>query len=158
MITTPFLPVPTVASPGARRSALLLLILALVITGCHRTEIPSDTAAALPTVPVQVQTIVRESRPAIEDVVGTVRPKLSASIEAKISGRLAEMLVVPGQSVTNGQLLVRLDAAEIASRANQANAALKQAEHDWQRISLLLQQQAASHSDYDAADARYRMA
>jgi len=36
---------------------------------------------------------------ASEEIVGTVRPKLSAAIAAKISGTIEQMLAVPGQSV-----------------------------------------------------------
>ena len=93
-----------------------------------------------------------------EDVVGTVRPKLSASIEAKVSGRIEQMLVVAGQTVTNGQLLAGLDAAEIHSRLEQASAALEQAELDRQRVAKLYDQQTATRAELDAVNARYRMA
>lgn len=59
----------------------------------------------MPSASVQIQTVERKLRVATEDVVGTVRPKLSAAIEAKVSGRIEAMLVVPGQTVTNGEPL-----------------------------------------------------
>ena len=139
--------------------ATAFLATALCLSGCgSRTERTGANFPALPAVQVRVQTVARKSRPATEEVVGTVRPKLSASIEAKVSGRVAQMLVAPGQSVTNGQLLIRLDAPEIASRLDQANAALDAAERDWKRVSTLFAQQASARSEYDAADARYRVA
>ena len=53
-----------------------------------------------------------KSRVATEEDVGTVRAKLHAVIEAKVSGKIEQMLVVPGQEVTAGELLVQLDARE----------------------------------------------
>src|SRR5487761_1926703 len=71
-----------------------------LLTGCHK--VPEPARAELPAAAVRVQTVERKSRAATEDVVGTVRPELSAAIEAKVSGRIEQMLVVPGQPVTNG--------------------------------------------------------
>jgi len=140
-------------------AAMTLLASAMCFTGCGAK--PDKSAAnspSLPTAQVRAQTVERKSRAATEEVVGTVRPKLSATIEAKVSGRIDKMLVVPGQAVRAGELLTHLDAAEISSRLDQANAALEQAEQDWKRISTLFGQQASAKSEYDAADARYRVA
>jgi len=140
-------------------AAVTFLALAACFTGCGaKPEKSGDNSSSLPSAQVHAQAVERKSRAATEDVVGTVRPKLSATIEAKVSGRIDKMLVVPGQSVKAGELIARLDAAEIVSRLDQANAALQQAEQDWKRISKLFEQQASSRSEYDAADARYRVA
>lgn len=137
---------------------LLFAALAMCLVGCGKTGAMGGDSPSLRSASVQVQTVASKSRAATEEVVGTVRPKLSASLEAKVSGRVAQMLVVPGQPVTNGELLVHLDAPEIGSRLDQANAALEQAEHDWKRISTLFSQQASTRSEYDAANEHYRVA
>jgi len=90
--------------------------------------------------------------------VGTVRAKLRATVEAKASGRIVEMPVVPGQKVTAGELLARLDAPEIRARLDQAEATLQQAERDAKRMASLFNQQAASRADYETADSRYLVA
>src|ERR1017187_5641916 len=91
---------------------LLLSTLAAVIplfSGCRKAAEQSQTE--LPSATVRVQTVERKLRAATEDVVGTVRPKLSAAIEAKVSGRIGQMLVGPGQLVKAGERLLRVDAA-----------------------------------------------
>ncbi len=88
--------------------------MALVLNGCGRK--PADVANALPAVSVQTQVAESKSRVATEEVVGTVRAKLHAVIEAKVSGKIEQMLVVPGQQVTTGELLVQLDAREIQAQ------------------------------------------
>ncbi len=95
---------------------------------------------------------------ATEEVVGTVRARLRATLEAKVSGRISQMPVVLGQRVKAGDLVARLDAAEIKARLDQAKAALEQAERDYKRASSLLDQQALTRSEFDAADSRYRVA
>ncbi len=150
------MPIPRLSFVTA---AVILLASALCFSGCGaKKEKSGDNSSSLPTAQVRAQTVERKSRAATEDVVGTVRPKLSATIEAKVSGRIDQMLVVPGQTVKAGELLAHLDAAEISSRLDQANAALAQAEQDWKRISNLYQQQASTRSEYDAADAHFSMA
>ena len=126
------------------------------LSGCHKAAEQKPTELVSAT--VRVQTVERKSRAATEDIVGTVRPKLSAVIEAKVSGRIAQMLVVPGQLVTNGERLVLLDAHEIQSRLDQAAAAREQAESDLKRDTDLIQQKILSQSEFDGAQSRFRIA
>jgi len=94
----------------------------------------------------------------LEEVVGTVRAKLHATLEAKLSGRIDKLPVVLGQRVKAGDVVARLDVAEINARLEQAEAALEQAERDWKRISTLFEQQSVTRADYEASQARHRVA
>jgi RND family efflux transporter MFP subunit len=140
--------------------ALSTLALAtLVLAGCGRKpDTHSPSQHDLPSAQVQVQTAESKQRATTEEVVGTVRAKLHATLEAKLSGRINKMPVLLGQTVKAGELVARLDAAEINARMEQAEAGLQQAERDWKRTSALFAQQAATRSDYDAADSRYQVA
>jgi RND family efflux transporter MFP subunit len=109
-------------------------------------------------VQVTVQTVEGKSRVVTEEVVGTVRPRLRAALEAKVSGRIKRIPVLPGQRVREGELVASLEAAEIAAQLEQANAALEQAERDWRRTSVLFEQQAVTRAEYDAVEARHRAA
>jgi RND family efflux transporter MFP subunit len=93
-----------------------------------------------------------------EEVVGTTRAKLRATLEAKLSGRIKTMPIALGQEVKKGQLIARLDVAEVAARLEQAEASLEQAERDWKRVSTLFEQQSVTRADYDAAQSRLRLA
>ena len=125
-------------------------------SGCHKA--PEQNQAELSSVAVRVQVVERKLRAATEDVVGTVRPKLSAVIEAKVSGRIEQMLVVPGQRVKAGEKLAQLDAHEIQSRLDQATAARQQAESDLKRFTALLEQKILSQSEFDNAQSKFRIA
>jgi RND family efflux transporter MFP subunit len=125
-------------------------------SGCHKA--PGQYQTAPPSATVRAEIAERKSRVATEAVVGTVRPKLSAAIESKVSGRIEQMLIVPGQMVTNGEWLVQLDAHEIQSRLDQADAARQQAESDFKRASDLMAQKILSQSEFDSAQSKFRMA
>jgi RND family efflux transporter MFP subunit len=136
-----------------------LFLAALVVSGCHKKrEGPSALPPELPAAQVRVQTAANRTQPITEEVVGTVRAKLRATLEAKLNGRIETLPVVLGQQVKEGQLLARLDAREIKARLDQAEATLEQADRDWKRISALLAGQAATRAEADAAEARQRVA
>lgn len=140
-----------------RQYLAALFLSALLSNGCGRKP-ENASVTALPPAAVRTQVAESKNRLATGDVVGTVRPKLSAAIEAKVSGRIEQMLVVPGQTVTNGELLARLDAHEIQARYDQAIAARQQAENDFKRASDLMQQKILSQSEFDSAQSRFRVA
>lgn len=79
-------------------------------------------------------------------------------IEAKVSGRITRLPVTLSQSVKQGDVLAELATQEIQAKLDQANAAFRQAELDFNRTSNLRQQNAATQAELDAAQARYSVA
>jgi RND family efflux transporter MFP subunit len=135
------------------------VVIALVLGGCgSKPETSKGNSSNLPAAAVRIQTVQSKPQAITEEVVGTVRAKLHATLEAKLSGRIDKLPVVLGQRVKAGELVARLDAAEINARLDQAEASLEQAERDWKRISALFEQQAVTRSEYEAAQARHRVA
>ena len=138
-------------------SAAGIAFAALVIAGCGPKPGPSP-AASLPIVTVRAQTLELRRRIATEEVVGTVRAKLRAVIEAKVSGKIARMIVVPGQKVRHGELLASIEAREVQARLEAALAVRQQAESDLKRGASLLEQKILPQSEYDAAQSKFRVA
>ena len=138
-------------------TGLLLAQVALWQTGCHeKPEVAGHDV--VPVAQVRVQTVEALRHVATEDVVGTVRAKLHAALEAKVSGRLEKMLVAPGQTVKAGELLVQLDAREIQARLDQALALREQYGRDTERLRGLLAQNAVSRQEFETIESRYRVA
>lgn len=128
---------------------VLSAVAALALYGCgHRTEPVANTTTA---VSVETLTMHLQRTPEIFEVVGTVRPRVSATISAKVLAAVEEVAVKAGDVVTNGQLLARLDARELAAEFDRARA-------DYERIKTLVEQQAAAPAELDAVYARYRVA
>ncbi len=134
------------------------LSLAALLVGCGHKEARQKEARSLPAIAVRTQAAETRKLSATEEVVGTVRAKLRATLEAKVGGRIDQLPVKLGTPVKRGELVARLDAPEVKARLDQAEAGLQQAERDWKRISGLFNQQAVTRSEYDAADARYQVA
>jgi RND family efflux transporter MFP subunit len=129
----------------------------MAVTGCKRHAGNAD-APQLP--PAPVRTIVAEVKPltATEEVVGTVRSKTRAMIEARVGGRIEALPVSAGQRVKKGELIAQLDVREIQARLDQARAALEQADRDLQRYAALMQQNVLTKAEFDNAEARQRIA
>ena len=103
---------------------------------------------------------------------GTLEARVKTTISARIQERLAEVLVDQGDKVTAGQLLARLDDAEIKQQVaiaeatlaaakqtvvrvtadlSRSEAVLKQAQLDSERLVGLARTKAVSQSDADKA-------
>lgn len=128
-----------------------------VLSGCGKMHEPAPVPP-LPTASVRAQIVESKSRVATEEVVGTVRAKLRSVIEAKVSGKIEQLLVVPGQQVKAGELLATIDAREVQARYDQAVALRQQAEADLKRLASLFEQKILSQAEYDNAQARARVA
>ena len=109
-------------------------------------------------VSVRAAIVERHERTASEEVVGTVRARLHAVIEAKVSGEIERMRVVPGQRVAAGDRLVDVNAREVQARLDQARALRQKADDDLKRATSLLAQNILPQSEFDAAQSRFRVA
>lgn len=140
------------------RPILLCVGAALVFapTACHHR--PGPPAADLPSQPVRVEQVQPRPQAATEDVVGTVSARVHATIEAKVTGRVEELLVAPGQRVEKGTELAKLDAREIQAKLDQALAVREQAVRERARYAKLVGGRAVSQQDFESADARARVA
>jgi RND family efflux transporter MFP subunit len=134
-----------------------LVLLALGI-GCRHHEPNPVSTENLPSAPVTVHRLEARETELIEETVGTVRSKRHARIEAKVSGRVLEVLVVVGQTVRAGEVLVRLEVSETRARLEQARAVDEQARSDFRRLASLLERQAATPAEFESIQARARAA
>ena len=132
----------------------LLLACALALTACGKHGPTAESALTLPAAVVKTAAATRQTVLLHEDITATVRARTRAVIEAKISGRLLTLNTSLGQSVNAGDVLATLDAEEMQARKESAEASLVQATADQQRAASLIQSNAISKSDFDAATAR----
>lgn len=131
--------------------------LAFALAGCGAKQ-ENENATSLPLVEVRVQTVENLPRTMTEEVLGTVRAKLHATLEARLSGHIDQMPVGLGATVQKGQLIARLGAGEIVARLDQAKASLAEADRDWNRTAALFAEQSATRAEYDSAQARQQIA
>lgn len=134
------------------------LILALaVFAGCSRHD-PAGGATELPAVAVRTAPVVAQTRPQTRIVTGIVRPYNRATVAARVMGTVGAARLAVGQVVAAGEVLVRIDAGEIAAQLEQAQAALAQAERDYARETSLAEKGAAAAESVRFAADQMRIA
>ncbi len=133
------------------------LLPALLLVSCGRHDPPHVSAAPLPSLTVRAVPAKWSPHMAVEEVVGTVRSKQRALVEAKVSGRVLEYSATPGTAVKAGEPLARLDVQEIQAKVDQARALLDQAQRDFDRQKQLIASNATTRQDFDAAEARVKI-
>ena len=137
---------------------VFFLLLLVMLTSCHKREHVDSDSASLSEIQVNLSTAKEVTAPDFEPVVGTVRPRLEATVSADIPGRILEFLVVSGEKVKKGDVIARLDAEEIVASKARAKAALDQMVLEVKRHKKLLESNATSRSRYEQVDAAEKMA
>jgi len=92
------------------------------------------------------------------DVVGTVASEEKIHLSARMPAYIKEVFVSAGDSVKAGQLLIALDDREINEQFAAANAALNQAETEFNRTRRLFETEATTEQALDAAESAFKSA
>jgi HlyD family secretion protein len=145
---------------------LMLLLIAIFRGGKSETRVSTDKAVT--------RTITE-----IVSVSGKIQPESEVKISADVSGEIIEMAVMEGDSVRQGQLLLRINpelyettisqlnanldnarAGMAGSEAQKARAAasLIQAESNYKRQKQLHEQKVISEQEWDQARVQYEVA
>jgi RND family efflux transporter MFP subunit len=131
--------------------ALMAMVISLSI-GCGRKHEEAKTTVPEPPA-VRAQTAVVESRrvPQVETVVGTVRPRVTATVSARITAAVQQVAVKVGDKVIAGTVLAKLDDRDL-------RADYEKAKTDFDRYSTLLKKEAATRAEFDAYQTKLRVA
>lgn len=128
----------------------------MVLMSCgERKEAESRGETERPTSAVETLEVAWSEQPLFEVSMGTVQPYRRAEVSAKVTGRVLEMLAVPGNRAEEGEILARIDAAELRAAVEQTRTARDQAKRDFDRVSELVRKNAVSQSDFEQVRARY---
>jgi RND family efflux transporter MFP subunit len=151
--------------PFRRIAVIVLVIAALVVGGVvvlHYLHLSSqrsdlDTAAAQGPV-VQTAVAGQSASRQTVTVLASVRPFLEATLYAKVSGYLGEVLVDKGYMVKKDQLLATIQSQETDAQYESARADYLNKQQIAKRYDQLLRQSAIAPQQADQADADARVA
>ncbi len=146
--------------PHAARLAAMLAF-TLLISGCK----PAQDAPAPPPPPVETVLTQAEALALETELPGRVEPVRVAEVRARVAGIVLSRHFREGAEVKTGELLFRIDPAPFKAalaRAEgelaKAEAALFEADAVLQRYRPLVEVNAVSRQDFDAAQAAVRSA
>lgn len=159
---------PRPASPYAPSLPLkaLMFLLFVGLTACSGDEVEADEdQGGQPAQRVSVELAKTRDIEVRQDYAGRARGAREVEVRARIQGILEERLYQEGQIVSEGDSLFRIDpkpaeATLQGARAQRqvADADLRQARREWNRISSLYDRNAVSERDRDSARSALELA
>lgn len=146
-------------SSSAKTFLVTASVMLGLLAGCgHDSAEPRDQPDALPTANVSTTKVIQGEQPSHEQVVGSVKARLSSRISAKVSGRIFQLVEAIGTRVRKGDLLAELEAEEFKAQVAGAKAQLDNATRELERFRRLLDNESVTRSEFDAVNARHEVA
>ncbi len=150
-------------SPAIAGAVFLTLGLLLSACGKDKQAGPGGPGGQMP--PPQVGVVVAKATrvPLQQELVGRLAPFRSADVRARVPGVLQKRVYDEGSDVSKGQVLFKIDPAQLQAALGQSKAALAQAQASYanaraaaDRARKLIADKFISQSDYDNALAAER--
>lgn len=142
------------------RSIYGILLASAALAGCNDAESADGPAAgapaAQPAMPVETMTAWTDTVVDAIRATGQIEPVQAIELRPEVSGRIVAILMREGAEVQRGAPLFRIDDAELRQRLARAEAERDLARQALERTRDLLEQNAASQSDLEEAEARAR--
>jgi len=136
-----------------KRPLLLGSVLALSLGACGHERPGKETGAAAPGPPIRVRTARVESTGAGSvEVPGTVEAARTAVVASRVAALIEQVTVDEGARVRRGDLLVRLDAADLRARLRAVQAAFEAARTQRDRMRALFGREAATKQELELAE------
>tara|TARA_R110000782_G_scaffold266873_1_gene361712 strand:- start:472 stop:1554 length:1083 start_codon:yes stop_codon:yes gene_type:complete len=118
-----------------------------------------------PAIAVQVKTVSEDNSSPFLTVSGKIEAVKSANISTRMMGYVDKIYVNVGDKVSDGQLLMSVNNADVSAQLAQVNAGITEAEaaftnaeKDYKRFTTLFKENSASQKELDDITANYNMA
>ncbi len=141
-----------------------IVVLVFFATSCGNDdkEITANTTEAIA---VKVNAVSKDHNTNMLSTSGKIEAVNSANLSTRMMGFVDKIYANVGDKVQNGQLLLRINNADISAKLGQvnagiteANAAFANAEKDFKRFTSLFSENSASQKEFDDITANYTMA
>lgn len=149
----------------AKRMILMVVVMIAIIAGLgfvkfKQFQAMAEQFAAMQPPPDAVTTIVaaEEQWPATLNAIGTVAAVQGVTVSADLPGIVDHIGFDSGKSVERGDVLVQLDTRQEQAQLAGAESQLQLARLNHERMKGLVQQDAVSRAEYDAAAAALQQA
>ena len=148
-----------------KRMIFMVALMAIFIAGLgfvkfRQFQAMAGEFAAMQPPPDAVTTIIaaQEEWPATLNAIGTVAAVQGVTVTADLSGIVSRISFDSGKTVQKGDVLVQLDTRQEEAQRSGAESQLQLARLNFQRMQGLVEQDAVSRAEYDAAAAAFKQA
>src|SRR5688500_11179443 len=149
----------------AKRMIFMLVAMTVFIAGLgfvkvRQFQAMAEQFAAMQPPPEAVTTVVAESTewPATLSAIGTIAAVQGVTVSADLPGIVSRIDFDSGRYVKQGDVLVQLDTKQEVAQLAAAEAQLQLTKLNYERMKGLVEQDAVSRAEYDAAAAAHTQA
>ena len=131
---------------------LAIVLLGMLLSSCEKSEAESNAGATLAPVqklPVDVKVVQAAAYHQDELIVGTVISNRAVEIVSEIPRKVTSIAFKDGAYIQRGQLLYKLDDADLKAKLKKIEAQLTLARNDERKLAELLKTQAIREQEYD---------
>jgi membrane fusion protein (multidrug efflux system) len=157
------------ASAKGKVIAIIIAVLALLVIGWFVMHKPAAPAAQTPAdkqpielAAIDVTSVQLRSLSRSIPLSGSISPVVQATVKAKVSGQVDSVTVREGQDVAEGDVLARIETANLQAQYDRAMAAVEKARADLDLAKLnreknraLLDQRYISQNTFEATESAY---
>ncbi|WGI25032.1 efflux RND transporter periplasmic adaptor subunit [Halomonas alkaliantarctica] len=140
--------------PAILLRLLPAMLALLVLTGCEQPQAQSTDAIR----PVKLMTLQSANAAALRQFPARVEASTRSNLSFRMAGELLELNVSPGQRVSEGEVIARIDDRNVQSELDSARSRLQLAEATLERMRYTLQRGAVSQSQFDQSESEWRAA
>jgi membrane fusion protein (multidrug efflux system) len=148
-----------------KRMILMVVVMTIFIAGLgfvkfRQFQAMAGEFAAMQPPPDAVTTIIaaQEEWPATLNAIGTLAAVQGVTVTADLPGIVSRISFDSGKTVQKGDVLVQLDTRQEEAQRSGAESQLQLAHLNFQRMQGLVEQDAVSRAEYDAAAAAFKQA
>ena len=161
----PLAPSRSLPGIGPKRTPLVLLLAAALLSGCDHADETAGTAPAPRLVMAQTLKLNSSNLQHLILLSGTVVSSNQVQVASRLMGYIRTLTVKEGQTVKTGALLFQVDPTDIEGQVAQARAGLAQAQANFanakgddERFGNLYNDQAIAKQQWDQIQLRYQVA
>jgi len=133
---------------------LPITLVMLALLGCDQQQESPELSA----LPVKLMTLEEPNRSTIRQFPAHVEATVRSNLSFRMSGELLELNAIPGQQVSKGEVIARIDDRTALSELDSARSRLEFAEAMLKRMRYTYENGAASKSEFDESESEWRAA
>ena len=134
---------------------LPVTLVLLMLMGCEQPQAQSNEMVVRP---VKLMTLQSANASALRQFPARVEASTRSNLSFRMAGELLELNVSPGQQVSEGDVIARIDDRNAQSALDSARSRLELAKAQLERMRYTLERGAVSQSQFDEAESEWRAA
>ncbi|ABE54795.1 Secretion protein HlyD [Shewanella denitrificans OS217] len=140
--------------PSITKRLISLLLPCALLIACS----PEPQVSTKPVLTVTHQVLAAPVTAQYRDFIGQVVPAELTPLSFRIAGEISQVLIKPGEPVTKGQVLIKLDSRKAEQKQADTQAKMVLAQKQLSRARSLVSQQLISQAELDELIANVKLA